>query len=78
VRFSVSSSATFVVADARRLPMVLITVIVRSVELPDVVISPPAKRVCPVELDRMTTRASSALLKPRILRASACMSSRVS
>ena len=44
-------------------PTVLTTVSVRSSALPDVVISPPAQRVCPVHPERTTTRVSSALAR---------------
>jgi hypothetical protein len=65
-------------ADARRRPTVLVTVSVRSAELPEVVISPPAKRVCPVHEARTTTRVSSAVAYDSTRFVSASISARVS
>jgi hypothetical protein len=54
-----------------------VTVTVVSVEPPAVVISLAAKRVLPLQPERMFTRVSSAVLKASTRFASACICSRV-
>ena len=77
VRFRLSSSSTLVVADARRLPIVDVTVTMVSVVPPLVVISLPAKRVLPLQPLVMLTRVSSALANDSTRSASALACSRV-
>ena len=60
MRWSAASSKTFDETVARRLPIVLMTLSVVSVMPPEVVISPPAKRVLPLHWLEITTRVSSA------------------
>ena len=77
VRRSAASSRMFVDTDARRLPTVLTTETVVSVMPPDVVISPPAKRVLPLQSLEMETRVSSAFANESTLSAIALACSRV-
>ncbi len=64
VRRRLASSSTFVVAEARRRPIVDVTVSEVSVMPPDVVISAPAKRVLPLHPVFRLTRVSSAFAIP--------------
>ena len=59
VRFSDASSSTLVDADARRLPIVTVTVTDVSVMPPDVVMLASAKRVLPLHSLVMFTRVWS-------------------
>src|SRR6185503_11540412 len=77
VRLSDASSRTLVDDDARRFPIVLTTVMLTSLLSPEVVISPPAKRVLPLHPLSTTTRVSSAFAKPITLFASALACSAV-
>jgi hypothetical protein len=54
-------------AEARRFPIVLTTVTEISLLSPDVVISPPAKRVLPLQSLEIETRVESAVAIPMIL-----------
>ena len=76
VRRSAASSNTFDDTEARRFAVVLTTLSVVSVIPPDVVISPPAKRVLPLQSLAMTTRVSSAFANDSTLSVSAFACSR--
>ena len=65
VRLSDASSSTLVDAEARRRPIVLVTVMVVSVTPPAVVISLAAKRVFPLQPDPTVTRVCSAFARER-------------
>jgi hypothetical protein len=78
VRLSDASSSTFVDAEARRRPIVLVMVTVVSVTPPAVVISLAAKRVLPLHPDEMLTRVCSAVARERTRVLSARAWSRVS
>ena len=62
MRFSDASSSTLVDADARRVPIVTVTVTMMSVMPPDVVMLASAKRVLPLHVLVMLTRVWSAAL----------------
>ena len=77
MRRSHPSSTTFDDTEAPRFPSALTTETVVSVMPPDVVISPPAKRVLPLQLLEMETRVSSAFANDNTRSAMAFACSRV-